>query len=161
MARLRPGAVTIDLETGGIYGDLDHCPRKDLLESAETLLSLLPQVNHRGLWGMAKAWDAECYLYTKKATYRVPEDIRLELYRGNDVASHRFKLIPLPERDREGHFRSMWYEPLIGSVRDGRVTVDIDGIPDLTAEARAEAERRRAEREDEELRKGKQLKMAL
>ena len=44
MAKLKAGALTVDLATGGIYGDIDHCPREDLLESAEALLSLLPEV---------------------------------------------------------------------------------------------------------------------
>ena len=53
MAKLKPGAITIDLETGGIYGDLDHCRREDLLESAEALLSRLAQVNDGGFRGSA------------------------------------------------------------------------------------------------------------
>ena len=42
MAKLKPGAIAVDFETGGIYGDLDHCPIGDLLESAEALLACLP-----------------------------------------------------------------------------------------------------------------------
>ena len=161
MAKLRPGAVTIDLETGGIYGDLDHCPREDLLESAEALLSLLPKVNHRGLWGLAKAWDADCYVYSEAASFRVPEDIRLELYRGNDVAGRRFRLVPLGRMERDVYWRFHWYEPLIGSLRDGKVSPDTEGIPDLTAEARAERERQAEEIRRREASKHRQLKMEL
>lgn len=159
MAKLRPGAVTIDLETGGIYGDLDHCPKEDLLESAEALLSLLHQVNHRGLWGLAKAWDADCYLYTERATYKVPEDIRLELYRGNDLAGRRFRLVPLGKMERDLYWQSHWYERLIGSVRDGKVTADIEGIHDFNAEARAEKERQAEEIRRREASKPRQLKI--
>ena len=161
MAKLRPGAVTIDLETGGIYGDLDHCPRGDLLESAEALLSLLLQVNRRGVWGLAKAWDADCYLYTERASYKVPEDIRLELYRGNELAGRRFRLVPLGKVERDRYWQFHWYEPLIGSVRDGKVTADIEGIPDLTAEARAEMERQAEGVRRRDASKPRQLKMEL
>jgi len=161
MAKLRPGAVTIDLETGGIYGDADHCPREDLLESAEALLSLLPQVNLRGIWGLAKAWDADCYLYSERASYKVPEDIRLELYRGSDLAGRRFRLVPLGKMEREHYWQYHWYEPLIGSVKDGKVTADIEGIPDFTAEARAELEQHRREVEEREASKPRQLRIEL
>ena len=108
MAKLRPGAVTIDLETGGIYGDLDHCPREDLLERAEVLLSLLPRVNHMGLWGLAKAWDADCYLYSERRSYKLPEDIRFELYRGKELAG-RFSLVPVGRTERALHWQYNWY----------------------------------------------------
>ena len=159
MAKLRPGAVGIDLATGGIYGDLDHCPTEDLLESAEALLSLLPHVNHRGLWGLGKAWDADCYLYTGKVTYKVPEDIRLELYRGSDLAGRRFRLVPLGKMERNRYWQYHWYECLIGSVRDGKVTADTEGIADLTAEARAEMERQAEEVRRREASKPRQLKL--
>jgi hypothetical protein len=128
MAKLRPGAVTIDLETGGIYGDLDHCLREDLLESAEALLSLLPQVNHEGLWRLGKAWDADCYLYTDRASYKVPEDVRLELYLGNDMAGRRFSFVPLGKTERDTYWQYHWYSRLVGSVRDGKVTPDTEEI---------------------------------
>ena len=54
----------------------------------------LPQVDHSGLWGLGKAWDADCYVYSKRASYKVPEDIRLKLYRGNDLSGRRFRLVP-------------------------------------------------------------------
>lgn len=47
-------------------------------------------MDHRGLWGLTKAWDADCYVYSDRASYKVPEDIRLELYRGSDLAGWRF-----------------------------------------------------------------------
>jgi len=159
MAKLKPGAITIDLETGGIYGDLDHCPREDLLESAEALLSLLPQVKHKGLWGLAKAFDADCYLHTERASYKVPEDIRLELYRGNDVAGRRFRLVPLGKTERATYWQYHWYSKLVGSVRGGKVTADTEGIPDLTAEAGAEMERRAEEIRRREASKPRQLKI--
>jgi len=161
MAKLKPGAITIDLETGGIYGDLDHCPGEGLLESAEALLSLLPQVKHKGLWGLAKAWDADCYLYTERASYKVPEDIRLELYRGNDVAGRRFRLVPLGKVERASYWQYQWYAKLIGSVRDGKVTPDTEGVVDLTAEARTEREQYRREIEEREASKPRQLKMGF
>jgi len=34
---------------GGIYGDLDYCLGEGILDSAESLLSLLPKRNHKGL----------------------------------------------------------------------------------------------------------------
>ena len=159
MAKLKPGAITIDLETGGIYGDLDHCPGEGLLESAEALLSLLPQVNHKGLWGLAKAWDADCYLYTERASYKVPEDIRLELYRGNDVAGRRFRLVPVGKVERARHWQYHWYSKLVGSVRDGKVSADTEGIVDLTAETRAEMERQAEEIRRREASKPGQLKI--
>ena len=127
--------------------------------SAEALLSLLPQVDHSGLWGLGKAWDADCYVYSERASYKVPEDIRLELYRGNDLSGRRFSLRPLGKSERATYWRYHWYEPLIGSVRDGKVIADIEGIVDLTAEARAERERWRREIEAREARKPRQLKI--
>lgn len=124
--------MVIDLKTAGIYGDIAHCPLPDLLESAEALLSLLPRVKHRGLWGLGKAYDADCYLYTTARSYKAPERVSLEW-----TASDRpFKLVAIPW-ERERFFGSLWYEPLIGSVREGRVSSGIEGVPDLTAEARA------------------------
>jgi len=162
MAKLKPGAVSIDLETGGIYGDIDHCPQADLLESAEALLSLLPRVRHKGLWGLVKDFDADCYLYTRAKGYKVPDDVRLEadIYRGTGglPASRRpFKLIVMPERDGEQYWRSTWYEPLVGSVRNGKVSPDIEGVPDLTAEGRAEFEKARMR----EAMKPRQLKLEV
>ena len=166
MAKLKAGAVTIDLVTGGIYGDVNHCPREDLLESAESLLSLLPQVNHRGLWALAKAYDADCWLYTESRGYEAPEDLRLatDISRGPGCPlgwRRLFSLHVFAGRDREEFWRFNWYEPLIGSVKDGKVSAYTEGIPDLTAEARAQFERQRAEWERQEAARGKQLKMEL
>lgn len=148
MAKLKPGAITIDLVTGGIYGDLDHCPLTDLLESAEALLSLLPEVEHKGLWGFAKDFDAGCYLYTKNKRYWAPEGLHLPL-------------LVRRQGVRDAYWRARWYEPLIGSFRDGKVSADTEGIVDLTAEARAEMERYRREIEQREASKPRQLKMAF
>ena len=148
MAKLKPGAVTIDLDTGGVYGDIAHCPREDLLESAEALLSLLPKVDHKGIWALAKDFDAQCYLYTTNKRYWVPEDLDLPL---------------LVQRQcvRDAYWHARWYEPLIGSFRDGRVGTDTEGIVDLTAETRAEMERYRREIEEREASKPRQLKIAF
>jgi len=148
MAKLKPGAVTIDLETGGVYGDIAHCPREDLLESAEALLSLLPKVDHKGIWALAKDFDAQCYLYTTNKRYWAPEDLDLPL---------------LVQRQcvRDAYWHARWYEPLIGSFRDGKVSADTEGIVDLTAEHRAEMERYRREIEEREASKPRQLKIAF
>jgi hypothetical protein len=166
MAKLEPGAVTIDLVTGGIYGDPDHCPREDLLESAEALLSLLPSVQHKGLWGLAKAYDAECWLYTKSKGYEVPEGLHLvtDISMGPGCPfgwRKPFRLCVSTGRDRGEFWRFNWYEPLIGSVRDGKVSPDTEGITDLTAEARAEMERQIEEIRRREASKPRQLKMEL
>jgi|GEM_PF-3558192 len=169
MAKLKPGAITIDLETGGIYGDLDHCPREDLLESAEALLSLLPRVNHKGVWALAKDFDAGCYLYTKSKSYRVPGDLDLDqdIYRGPALGwppsprDKTFRLMVQPDCVRDAYWRARWYEPLIGSVSDGKVSADTEGIVDLTAEARAEMEHHRREIEAREASKPRQLKITF
>ena len=97
MAKLKPGAVTIDLVTGGIYGDIDHCPKEDLLESAEALLPLLSKVQHPGLWGLHKDFDADCYVYTAAKKYEVDSKdcaIEVDIYRGpgalRDTGRDRF-----------------------------------------------------------------------
>ena len=91
----------------------------------------------------------------------MPGDIRLELYRGNDLSGRRFSLRPLGKSERATYWRYHWYEPLIGSVKDGKVTADTGGIVDLTAEARAESERLRREIEVREASKPRQLKMEV
>lgn len=128
MAKLRPGSVTVDLRTGGIYGDLDHCPREELLESAEALLSLLPQINHKRLWGLGKAYDADCYLYTEASSYKLPEGLRLEADVGSG-SCRQFRLRVMP-CDYEPYWERTWYERLVGSVRDGKVSSDTEGVPD-------------------------------
>ncbi len=166
MAKLKPGAVTIDLATGGIYGDLDHCPREDLLESAEALLSLLPKVNHKGIWALAKDFDAGCYLYTKSKRFVVPQDVHLDqdIYRGPaglapSPKEKTFRLMVQPDCVRDAYWRARWYEPLIGSVRDGKVSAETEGVVDLTAETKAEREHLRREIEAREASKPRQLKI--
>ena len=169
MPKLKPGAVTIDLETGGVYGDIDHCPREDLLESAEAMLSLLPKVSHRGIWALAKDFDAQCYLYTTSKSYRMPEDLHLDqdIYRESMVAwsasrgDKPFRLLVQRQCVRDDYWRARWYEPLIGSFRDGKVSADTDGIVDFTAEARAEMEHHRREIEEREASKPRQMKIAF
>ena len=128
MTKLRPGSITIDLRTGGIYGDLDHCPVEDLLQSAEALLSLLPQVNHKRLWGLGKAYDADCYLYTEATSYRAPDGLHLQADVGGG-SCQRFRLTVMP-CDYEPYWERTWYEKLVGSVRDGKVSPDTEGVPD-------------------------------
>jgi len=91
----------------------------------------------------------------------VPGDIHLELYRGNDVASRLFTLVHLRKTERATYWQYHWYQPLIGSFRDGNVRGDTEGIVDLTAEARAEMKRQAEETRRREASKPRQLKMAL
>ena len=173
MAKLKPGSVTVDLETGGVYGDLEHCPREDLLESAEVLLSLLPKVQHKGLWGLAKAYDADCYLYTSARKYELPWDIKdmpkgvkleAEIHRAEDgqpLSRRPFKLIVMAGSDRERYWRFQWHSHLVGSVREGQVSPETEGMVDLTAEARARQEQERAEAQRREASKPKQTQMVL
>ncbi|MBA7597897.1 hypothetical protein ES703_04905 [subsurface metagenome] len=97
---------------------------------------------------LAKDFDAQCYLYTTNKRYWVPEDLDLPL---------------LVQRQCvwDAYWHARWYEPLIGSFRDGRVGTDTEGIVDLTAEARAEMERYRREIEEREASKPRQLKIAF
>lgn len=147
MAKLKPGAVEIDLVTGGVYGDVDHCPVEDLLGSAEALLSLLPKVNHKGLWGLHKDFDSDCYVYTAAQRYKVDGEFTLEadIYRGpggmEGPWTRPFRLTVMSGTDREQYWRYNWYSKLIASVSDGQVSTDIEGIPDVNAERRAEHER--------------------
>lgn len=69
---LRYGALTVDLETGEVWGDSAHCPVADLMESAQFLFALAPSLQHRGLWGMGKAYDDDCYVLTKSKTFKAP-----------------------------------------------------------------------------------------
>ena len=146
---LKPGAISVDIETGGIYGDIDYCPLPDLLESAEALWPLLPEIKHKGLWALAKAFDADCYLYTSNKSYKPPDGITLEqnIYRGAGglpTSQRPFKIIVM-HSGREDYFHRNWYEPLIGSLRDGKATSNTNGILDLTAKAIAEKEQQRRE----------------
>ena len=135
--KLRTGSITIDLVTGGIYGDLDHCPKEELLESAEVLLSILPRIKHKGLWGMGKAYDADCYLYTTKS-YKLPEGIEILANIDKGPMSDD-KLVPTPrparlivfdETSREKHWQYDWYSMVVGSVKDGHARPDTEGVPD-------------------------------
>lgn len=156
MAKLKPGAVTIDLPTGGIYGDLDHCPKEDLLESAEALLSLLPRVTHKELWGLSKDYDSGCYLHTTHKGV-APAGVQLEadIYRGTGGMPPRRRPFSLITNvgDRAHHWRFDLWSKLIGSVKDGQVTSDTDSIDNLVAEAQArmqaETEQRRAKSEEQ------------
>jgi len=128
---LMPGALTIDLVDGSISGDLDHCPKEDLLESARALLSLLPSVQHKGLWGLSKDYDANCYLYTTKR-YKAPEGLTLPALGsarpdGGRYPTRKFSLMALHSTRKE-HWRNHTYSKLIGSVREGQVSEDITGL---------------------------------
>jgi len=126
MAKLKPGALTIDLVDGSIHGDLDHCPREDLLESAQALLSLLPKVRHRGLWGLGKAYDADCHLHTETGKYAPPEGLTLEAECPGG-SCQRFRLAVL-RGERETYWRHTWYEKLVGSVKGDKVSPDTQGL---------------------------------
>ncbi|MFH1560699.1 MAG: hypothetical protein ABID84_04755 [Chloroflexota bacterium] len=128
MPKLKPGAVTIDLMDGSVHGDLDHCPEEDLLASAQALLSLIGQVNHKGLWGLGKAYDAGCYLYTSDRQYKPPDELHLEADMDTGW-KRKFRLIAITS-DREGYWHSNWYSRLVGSVQGSRVVPDTEGKPD-------------------------------
>ncbi|MFP3880411.1 MAG: hypothetical protein ACLFVA_05610, partial [Dehalococcoidia bacterium] len=128
-------------------------------ESAEALLLLAEMVRHRGLWGVGKDFDGGCYVLTTSRSYQppAPEDIDLpaDIYYGptgrTDWASHwnnPTRVVAIPDR-RENFWWCNWYTTLIGSVRDGFVTSDTEGIPDLTAERKAQERRGRMKRERE------------
>lgn len=140
-AKLRPGSIIIDLIAGGIYGDPGHNPKEDLLESAEALLSLLPKVQHTGLWGLGKAFDSDCYLYTAARKYQAPDGISLPTnidkgpVRGDPEALRRipdrpFTLIVFDGSNREEYWRREWHYKRVGSVKDGHATPDIEGVPE-------------------------------
>lgn len=162
MAKLKPGALTIDLVGGGIYGDVEHCDVGDLLESAGALMTLLPTVQHKGLWGLAKDFDADCYIYTTQRRYRMPDEwyekpprnlgLEADMYRGQAgfPASRKHIILVVSHGSREDYFTRDWYSTLFGSVKGGKVATDTEGIEDMVALARgryeawkAEAERRK------------------
>lgn len=130
---LKPGALTIDLVDGSIHGDLDHCPKEDLLESARALLSLLPHVRHQGLWGLGKAYDADCYLYTTDKRYKLPAGLTLSAMGPRSPAEkwrhtpRKFSLIML-HSNRAEHWRGHTYSKLIGSVREDQASEDTTGV---------------------------------
>ena len=64
---LRPGALIIDRATGQVWGDLDHCPAEDLMSSAKAIWEA-GKVLGRAIWGLGKAYDNDCYIFTNKAT---------------------------------------------------------------------------------------------
>jgi len=152
MAKLKPGAIAVDFETGGIYGDLDHCPIDDLLESAEALLACLPE-GHKGVKGFCKDYDAGCYVFANKSCkVSVPEH---DIYRGpcggDPILPHRPASVTVTKEFHPHHYV---YEPLIGSVRDGKVSTNTEGIVDLHAKALKERE----ERDEEATRKAEESK---
>ena len=157
MVKLKPGAVSIDLETGGVYGDLDHCPRENLLESAQALLQLRPHLEGRKVWGLGKAFGSDCYIHTSGRQLKAPK-VEFEVDESMPAYERDFHLIVFRGTSRDIYWQNMWYEPLIGSIRDGKVVPNTEGIQDLTASARAEHEQRQYERE---VRHPKQMKLAL
>jgi hypothetical protein len=130
---LMPGALTIDLVDGSVSGDLDHCPKEDLLESARALNSLLPSVRHKGLWGLGKAYDADCYLYTTDKRYKLPDGPTLPVMEPHHPRekwrsrTRPFSLIAL-HVTREEHWRGHSYSKLIGSVLEDQVSEDTTGV---------------------------------
>ena len=123
---LMPGALTIDLVDGSVHGDLDHCPKEDLLESARALLSLLPQVRHKGLWGLGKDYDASCYLHSAGKRYTVPDGLSLPVLGLHP--SRKFSLISTHSESRGEYWERNTYGKLIGSIRDDQVSEDITGV---------------------------------
>ena len=61
----------MDLATGDVWGDVAHCPLSDLMESGRTLYELAKTVSHKGLWGMGKAYDDDCYVLTTNKAFKV------------------------------------------------------------------------------------------
>lgn len=126
MPKLKRGAVTVDLVDGSIHGDLDHCPREDLLESAQALLSLLPHVKHKGLWGLAKAYDATCYLYTTAKRYRPPPglDVETDFPWGQPTV----RVTVINNSHRETYWHGDGYSQPVGKLVDGQVAGDTEGV---------------------------------
>ena len=140
------------MKTGGVYGDLDHCPKEDLLESAQALFHLLPHVKGHKVWGLAKAFDADCYILTSGHQFKAPDvEVEADIYRGtaNMPSSEKertVRLRVLGGTQRDTYWHNCWYEPLVGSVRDGQVVSETDGVEDVTATYRAAHERRTRKR---------------
>jgi len=142
MAKLKPGAISGGFETGGNYGDLDHCPISDLLESAEALLACLPE-GHKGVKGFCKDYDAGCYVFAgKSCKVSIPEH---DIYRGPCGMPSTLERPATVTVIRDLNPSHYLYEPLIGSVSDGKVSTDTEGIVDLHAKALIEQEQRDAE----------------
>lgn len=171
MAKLKPGSINIDLVGGGIYGDVEHCDLADLLESAKALMTLVPRVQHKGLWGLGKAFDADCYIHTTNKRYRLPDEwherpprnhgLETDIYRGpaGFPASRKHINIVVIPTNRLEFFRFDWYSGLVGSVRNGKVSRSTTGVEDMIAPSRAEHERWKAEVESRK--PPKQLAMPL
>ena len=124
---LKPGAVFVDLTDGSIHGDLDHCPKEDLLESAKALLSLLPQVKHKGLWGLAKDYDAGCHLYSYMKKRFTPPEVSLEV----GWEPHRkFSLAACSGISREEFWKFTPYFKQVGRIVAGEVTGNLEGVVD-------------------------------
>lgn len=125
MPKLKPGSMIIDLVDGSIHGDLDHCPKEDLLESARALLSLQPQLQHKGLWGLSKDYDTGCYIHTSAKGYKRP-DVTLEV----GWETHRAFHIMVLHNDRETFWKSDWWSKPAGAIKDGEVVDSIEGVTD-------------------------------
>jgi hypothetical protein len=145
---LKYGAVTIDLPTGGVYGDAAHCPVEDLLESAQEMLKLVSAINGHGVWSLSKDYDGGCHLWTEGKVFKI--DMQLEPC--DEMVKERapynrpaMTLGVFGNTDRDRYWKSLWYEPLIGKVVDGKVLADTSGVVDLTMPAREADERQRVE----------------
>ena len=125
MPKLKPGSMIIDLVDGSIHGDLDHCPKEDLLESARALLSLLRQVQHKGLWGLSKDYDAGCYIHTSAKRYKCPE-VSLEI----GFQTHRHFSIMTLNDDWETRWKNDWWSKPVGKIEGGEVVDSIEGVTD-------------------------------
>lgn len=170
MPKLKPGSVTVDLVDGSIHGDLDHCPQEDLLESAAALLSILDELGDAGdrVWGLSKDFDVGCRLMTTRRRLPIPADIieaaglEQDIYSGPVVGS-RWQGPPRPitlassQWSRADYWRQEWWSKLVGSIKDGQVTSDTEGVPDHWKEP--ECFKRDRERLEAEAKKPKQLAM--
>lgn len=96
---LKYGAVTVDFTKGLVYGDIEHCPLGDLLESAQELIRIAP----KGTRAVGKAYDSDSYLYgakrlqfTELPKTAIPENGRKPYY---------LRLAP--------YFKPEWYDKVI------------------------------------------------
>lgn len=123
MPRLMKGALTIDLVDSSIHGDIDHCPKEDLLESARALLACLPQLRHKGLWGLGKDYAVGCWVHTTVRRYS-PKAIAIEA----GFEWHRTASIGVAVSSRDTYWKFNWYFKPVGKVVDGQVVDDAEGV---------------------------------
>jgi len=93
---MKPGSVMADLEHNKVYGDINHCTKEDLAESALELLAIAP----KGTRAIGKAYDNDCYIYGIKGL------TKLSIEKPSPA-------VPAITVNQEVHFRYMGirYEP--------------------------------------------------